>query len=231
LRQRRKRSEAKPNGKTFVAYAIALAAAWSDRFTRMGDAGERSAPTSTTHLSVIDRDGNMVTLTQTLLSPFGARIVLPKTGILMNNGINWFDPVPGRPNSIEPSRRVLSNYVPSVMTGGGEQIAIGGCGGRKIIPAVFQLLALIADFGFDLHEAFHQPRIDVSGGPWLVADCRLGDKIAAELAAHFDTVSAEPVVYPNPFAIGGAVRRSRGVNEGATEPYQPWSEAVSEDDV
>jgi gamma-glutamyltranspeptidase/glutathione hydrolase len=170
---------------------------------------------------VIDRDGNMVTLTQTLLTLFGARIVLPKTGILMNNGINWFDPIPGRPNSIEPNKRVLSNYVPSVMTGRREKIAIGGCGGRKIIPAVFQLFALIADFGFNLHEAFHQPRIDVSDGPWVVADRQLGDKIAAAQAARFDTVIAEPVVYPSPFAIAGAVRRSRGVTEGATEPHQP----------
>ena len=70
----------------------------------MGDAGERTAPTCTTHLSVVDRDGNMVTLTQTLLSLFGARIVLPGSGILMNNGMNWFDPAPGGPNSIAPDR-------------------------------------------------------------------------------------------------------------------------------
>ena len=119
LKKRRQQPEAKPNATTFTAYAAAMRAAWKDRFTRLGDAGERTAPTSTTHLCVVDRDGNMVTLTQTLLSLFGARIILPQTGILMNNGINWFDPVPGGPNSIAPDRVALANYVPSVMTGQG----------------------------------------------------------------------------------------------------------------
>ena len=230
LQRLRKRPESKPNGKTFTAYAGALQHAWKDRFERLGDAGERTAPTCTTHLCVVDRDGNMATLTQTLLSAFGSRVVLPKTGILMNNGINWFDPM-GGPNGIAPGRRALANYAPAIMTGGGETVAIGGCGGRKIIPAVFQLLAMIADFGMDLDTAFHQPRIDVSGGPAVAVDRRLGDKSLTALAEHFAIVECEPVPYPFPFAIAGAVRRSRNQNEGATEPEQPWSEAVSEDEV
>ena len=230
LQRLRKRPESKPNGKTFTAYAGALQHAWSDRFERLGDAGERTAATCTTHLSVVDRDGNMVTLTQTLLSLFGSRVVLPKSGILMNNGINWFDPT-GGPNGLAPGRRALANYAPAIMTGGGETIAIGGCGGRKIIPAVFQLLALMADFGMDLDQAFHQPRIDVSGGPSVAVDRRLGDKTLAALAESFDTVLCEPVPYPFPFTIASAVRRSKNQNEGATEPEQPWAEAVSEDDV
>ena len=117
LQKLRKKPEAKPNAKTFLAYVAAMQAGWKHRFKIMGDAGEKTAPTSTTHISVIDRDGNMVTLTQTLLSLFGSRIVLPQSGILMNNGINWFDPTPGGPNSIAPDARALANYVPAIMTG------------------------------------------------------------------------------------------------------------------
>ncbi len=230
LQRLRKKPEAKPGAKTFTAYASALRHAWADRFARLGDAGERTAPTCTTHLSVVDRDGNMVSLTQTLLSLFGARVVLPKTGMLMNNGINWFDPT-GGPNGLAPSRRALANYAPAIMTGGGEVIAIGGCGGRKIIPAVFQLLALSADFGLDLEQAFHTPRVDVSGGPAVAVDHRLDAKTRDALAAAFDTVDCEPVPFPFPFTIASAVRRAGGRNEGATEPEHPWSEAVSEDDV
>jgi gamma-glutamyltranspeptidase / glutathione hydrolase len=230
LKRIRKRPESKPNGKTFLAYAQALKHAWAYRLKHMGDAGEKTAPTSTTHLSVVDRDGNMVTLTQTLLSLFGARIVLPKSGILMNNGINWLNPE-GGPNGIAPGRRALANYAPAIMTGGGETVAIGGCGGRKIIPAVFQLLALQADFGLDLNDAFHQPRVDVSGTGPVTVDRRLGDKALETLAAGLDTVIAEPVPYPFPFTIASAVKRVKSMNEGATEPEQPWSEAVSEDDV
>ncbi|KAB2911870.1 MAG: gamma-glutamyltransferase [Hyphomicrobiaceae bacterium] len=229
LLRRRKTPEAAPEAKTFLAYADALRVAWQDRFERMGDAGGRGAPTCTTHICVVDGAGNMVTLTQTLLSVFGARIVLPRTGILMNNGINWFDPVPGRPNSIAPDRAGLANYVPAIMTGGDDTTAIGGCGGRRILPAVFQLLAMSADFGFDLEQAFHQPRIDVSGLDVVVADRRMAAETVAALAARFATVVAEPVEYPFPYTIAGAVRRKGGMNEGATEPQHPWSEAVAED--
>ncbi len=231
LSRLRKKAETKPGPKTFVAYARALHHAWEYRFAHMGEAGAMTVPTCTSHLSVVDRDGNMVTLTQTLLSLFGARLVLPKTGIAMNNGINWFDPVPGGPNAIAPDKRALANYCPAIMTGGGETIAIGGCGGRKIMPAVFQLLAMTADFGLDLNDAFHQPRIDVSGLGPVAVDHRLGEKAVAAMAEHFDTVLAEPNPYPGPFTIASAVRRSKGVNEGATEPDMPWSEAVTEDDV
>jgi gamma-glutamyltranspeptidase / glutathione hydrolase len=230
LQRVRNRAESKPNGKTFSAYASALQHAWTDRFQRLGDAGERTAPTCTTHFSVVDRDGNMVTCTQTLLSLFGSRVVLPKSGVLMNNGINWFDPT-GGPNGIAPGRRALANYAPAIMTGGGETIAIGGCGGRKIIPAVFQLLALMADFGLDLNDAFHQPRVDVSGGTTVAVDHRLGEKAIATLADAHEIVLAEPVPYPFPFTIASAVRRAKNQNEGATEPEQPWAEAVAEEHV
>jgi gamma-glutamyltranspeptidase/glutathione hydrolase len=220
-----------PDGDRFVAYATALAFAWDDRFRRMGDAGERGLPTSTTHLSVIDAEGNIVTLTQTLLSLFGSRIVLPKSGILMNNGINWFDPRPDRPNGLAPGKRGLSNYVPTLMEKDGMAVGIGGCGGRRIIPAVFQILAMMADFGWDLDTAFHQPRIDVSGGKAVTVDRRLPDATRHALSRSFDTMEVDPLPHPTNFTIAGAVRRLGSENEGATEPQQSWSEAVSEDEV
>ena len=117
------------------------------------------------------------------------------------------------------------------MTGGDAVTAIGGCGGRRILPAVFQLLAMSADFGFDLEQAFHSPRIDVSGLEVVVTDRRMPPATIDALAAEFATVLAEPVEYPFPYAIAGAVRRTGDMNEGATEPQHPWSEAVSEEEV
>lgn len=230
LKRLRPKPEATPDAATFLAYANALRHAWTYRFEKMGEAGEKTAPTSTTHLCVVDRDGNMVTLTQTLLSLFGSRIVLPGTGLLMNNGINWFDPT-GGPNGIAPGRKALSNYAPAIMDGGDEAIAIGGCGGRKIIPAVFQLLAMQADFGMDLDTAIHAPRIDVSGLGPVAVDRRLGASVIDAMGAAMDTVVCEPVPYPFPFTIASAVKRVDGRNEGATEPEQPWAEAVAEDEV
>ncbi|MEQ1615969.1 MAG: gamma-glutamyltransferase [Hyphomicrobiaceae bacterium] len=232
LNRLRPQPTAVPDAVTFHAYAKALRHAWEWRFKHMGDAGEHTAPTNTTHLCVVDRDGNVVTLTQTLLSLFGSRIVLPQSGILMNNGINWFDPRPGGPNAIGPDKRALANYAPAIMTGGGTTIGIGGCGGRKILPAVFQLLSLCAEFGYDLETAFHQPRIDVSGIGRIAVDRELESSVIEALARDFDVVLAEPIVYTNPFTIASAVARSDvGDNEGATEPGHPWSEAVAEEDV
>jgi gamma-glutamyltranspeptidase / glutathione hydrolase len=227
----KRRAAKKPVGADYVAYAAAMKTAWEDRFTRLGDAGERSAPTCTTHLTVVDRDGNMVTLTQTLLSLFGSRIVLPSSGILMNNGINWFDPRQGGPNALAPDRRVLANYVPAIMNGPQGVMATGGCGGRKIIPAVFQLLAMQADFGLSLDQLFETPRVDVSGGREVVTDSDMSPAVLRALDKVFDTVLAEPLVYSNPYTIANAVMRVDGVNEGACEPLQPWSEAVGEDEV
>jgi gamma-glutamyltranspeptidase/glutathione hydrolase len=214
------------------AYASALDVGWRHRLAVMGDAGERAAPTSTTHLAVIDRDGNIVTLTQTLLSLFGSRVLLPRTGILMNNGINWFDPRPGGPNALAPGRRVLANYAPAIMTASdGLAIGIGGCGGRKILPAVFQLLSMICDFGLDLEAAFHHPRIDHSGGRRIVADGRLGADVIAELARSHEVAIAEPTGPVYPFTLASAVARRDGVNQAATEPAHPWSDAVTEEEV
>jgi gamma-glutamyltranspeptidase / glutathione hydrolase len=231
LKRIRRKPGARPGAADYLAYADAMQAAWRDRFQRLGDAGERSAPTCTTHLTVIDREGNMVALTQTLLSLFGSRVILPSSGILMNNGINWFDPRPSGPNAIAPDRRVLANYVPAVMTGPDGAMAVGGCGGRKIIPAVFQLLAMRADFGMDLTRLMQTPRLDVSGGPHVVADSRMSGLVLKALSAAHSTVVAEPVVYSNPYTVANAVRREKGINEGAAEVLQPWAEAVSEDDV
>ena len=214
----------------FAAIAASLQFAWQKRFATMGDSVTIAPQGSTTHISVVDRDGNMVALTQTLLSLFGSRFMSPATGILLNNGINWFDPRPGTPNGTAPGKRTLSNYCPAIMVGDDDVVAAGGCGGRKILPAVYQLLIMMAN-GTSIDDAFHAPRIDVSGGDAVVMDPNLPDAVRIALKREFQTLEAERTVYPYHFTVAGAVRRSGGINEGATEPHQPWSEAVAEDEV
>ena len=84
----------RPGAAAYLAWAEALLAAYERRLATMGDVEDGRDPGCTTHLAVVDRRGTMVSLTQTLLSLFGSKVVSPQTGILLNNGIMWFDPGP-----------------------------------------------------------------------------------------------------------------------------------------
>ena len=84
-----------------------------------------TAQSCTTHLTVCDADGTTVAMTTTLMSSMGSRVLLPKTGVLLNNGMMWFDPRPGSPNSIAPGKRPLCNMLPVMLTEGGRPFLAG----------------------------------------------------------------------------------------------------------
>ncbi|MBI1243691.1 MAG: hypothetical protein GC202_01685 [Alphaproteobacteria bacterium] len=213
---------------SFVAYADALRRAYTERLAGT-PAGEGPA-TSTTHLNVVDRHGNMVALTQTLLSSFGSRLVLPRTGILMNNGIMWFDPRPGRPNSIAPGKRPLTNMCPTIVSKDGKGwIAIGASGGRRILPAVAQIMSFVIDHGMDLQTAFHQPRIDASGGDTVEYDPRLPIDVQTALAARFPVKPSEHTIYPSSYACPSAILidPATGGRTGMSDVMSPWSASIA----
>ena len=220
-----------PHADAFVAYADALRNAYAERLTTMGDTSDRRDPSTTTHLNVIDRHGNMVALTQTLLSVFGSKVVLPSSGVLMNNGIMWFDPRPESPNCLAPGKRALSNMCPVIATRDGKPwFAAGASGGRKILPAVYQISSFLIDHGMTLADAFHQPRIDASGGDTVGVDPRHPDAVHAALAEKFPVNLSELVVYPTNFACPSAVLRDpkSGEHYGISDVMSPWSGAVAE---
>ena len=218
-----------PGPQSYVGYARALDAGFRARLEGMGDHESPAAPTCTTHFSVVDRHGNMCAVTQTLLSIFGSRVVSPSTGILLNNGIMWFDPEPGKPNSLGPNKRCLGNYCPVVgEDAGGRRFALGASGGRKILGTVLQLSSFLIDHGQTLEEAFHQGRIDMSGGGKVVADSALPAQVIAALAEAFPTSSARRTVYPYAYACPAGVLRDGTQNMGCTEVMSPWGDAVPE---
>ena len=223
-----------PDATAFLAYASELRAAFDERLRVMGDVTNPLEPTCTSHFNVVDRDGNMVAVTQTLLSVFGSRLVLPSTGVLMNNGIFWFDPRPGVPNALGPAKRPLTNMCPVIARSDGRPwFALGGSGGRKIFPAVLQLTSMLVDYGMSLEEAWHTPRIDASGGDFVGVDPRIAPEIRHALEASFPVQDTELVVYPTNFACPSAVLRDRtsGENFGVSDVMSPWSGAVSEEMV
>jgi gamma-glutamyltranspeptidase / glutathione hydrolase len=202
----------------------------------MGDAdgsralgAEHLAPACTTHFSVVDREGNMAAVTQTLLSTFGSKFVTPQTGVTMNNGIMWFDPTPGQPNSLAPGKRCLTNYTPVLaQAADGRRLAVGASGGRRILPAVTQLLSFVMDYGMGLDAAIHTPRIDASEGAVVIGDVRLPTPVREALRAGFDYEEARVQTFPMKFACPSMVLRDGETNSGATESAQPWGDAVAE---
>lgn len=122
----------------------------------------------TTHLSVVDGDGNVVALTTTLNDLFGCAVFVPEIGFL-NNEMDDFSTAPGRPNLfglvqgeanvVAPGKRMLSSMTPTIAWKGDELVAIGGRGGSRIPTHTIQvLLNLIAD-GDSLQAALDRPRV------------------------------------------------------------------------
>lgn len=221
-----------PSGESYAALAAALSAAYRHRLAHAGDTGGHDqAPACTTTFSVVDRAGNMVNVTQTLLSIFGSHIVSPGTGMLMNNGIMWFDPEPGKPNSLAPGKGCLMNICPTIGQQGDRMFAIGASGGRKILPAVANLTSFMVDFGMSLEQAFHHPRIDLSNPDLAIADETLPASVQQALSSTLPLGTARRTVHPYAFGVPAGVMRQNGQNCGATEIMTPWGDAVAEDEV
>jgi gamma-glutamyltranspeptidase/glutathione hydrolase len=213
-----------------LAFASAIRDAYESRLTIMGHAASPEAG-CTSHLSVVDASGSMVSLTNTLLSRFGSKVVLPEAGILMNNGMMWFDPRPGQPNSIEPGAKPLANMCPLILKAGGQpRLAIGAAGGRTIFPTVLQILSYMTDFGLSLEDAFHLPRIDAST-PTVRVNALAGPEVAAAVATRYPVDVVADALYPVHFAVPSAVAREGADNVGMAHPFSPWAAVAVGDPV
>ena len=217
-----------PQGRTYAAYARSLFDAYDHRLAHIGDIPDTVIPSCTTHINTVDREGNMVALTITLLSLFGSKVTLPSTGILMNNGVMWFDPRPNRPNSIGPNKRPLSNMCPVILLrDDGMRFALGASGGRRIMPAVFQLISFLTDYRMSLDEAIHQPRLDVSGSDTVTLDQALPEDILETISRTHQTQVVPNGVYPNLFACPSAACHNPAEHEntGAAFVVSPQASA------
>ncbi|MBB63955.1 MAG: gamma-glutamyltransferase [Waddliaceae bacterium] len=124
----------------------------------------------TTHFSVVDSEGNAVSNTYTLNTGFGAKVVVPGTGILLNNEMDDFAAKPGEANryglvqgennSIAPNKRMLSSMTPSIVTKDNKlRAVVGSPGGSTITTTVVQIIRHLIDHQLSLEEAILAPRI------------------------------------------------------------------------
>lgn len=186
--------------------------------------GTSGLSSNTTHLCAADRDGLAVSLTSTLGSSFGCAVTIPGTGVTLNNVLGWFDPEPGRPASIGPSRRPLTNQTPAIVVDAqGARLAAGASGGRRILDCVAQLIVKTVDYGLGPQAAIGGPRLDCSEGP-LTIDARVGPAALAGLAAlGHEVVAVEPDFFNNPFASPDAILfdRASGCLRGGADQLYP----------
>ena len=160
----------------------------------------------TTHLSVIDRDRNMVSCTQTAVGGFGSGVVVPGTGVLLGNGMIVFNPMPGTANSIAGFKRGLNNMVPVLVLRDGKPfVAVGAPGGRRIMCRIAHIVSNVIDFGMGMQEAITAPSVDVAERETFV-DHRIDPQTVQALADMGHNVE----VVPEP-STGGGFSRPRGV--------------------
>lgn len=132
--------------------------------------------TNTTHYSVVDKYGNAVAVTYTINSYFGAGVVAPRTGFLLNNEMddfttklgeeNQFGLRQGEANLIEPGKRPLSSMSPTIVTKDGRVYLVTGSPGGSTIPTtVLQVIINAIDYDMDLSDAVNTPRLHYQGIP------------------------------------------------------------------
>ncbi|EMF91779.1 gamma-glutamyltransferase [Leptospira santarosai] len=180
----------------------------------------------TTHISVMDREGNSVSTTQSINFRFGASVVAPGTGIVLNDTMDDFSRVPGEPNvygligaeanSILPKKTPLSSMSPTIVFKGKEPfLTTGAPGGAYIVNAVLQSLVYNLDFNLTLYESVARGRVHHQ----LFPDAVFIEKSVNERNV-FDGLSSKKHdirIAPN-FAKLFSVKRENGMLYGASDP-------------
>lgn len=156
--------------------SINLEKATPSKDIKFGDVSASSEGTETTHFTVVDAEGNVVTNTYTINDLYGSRVTIKGTGVLMNDEMDDFAARPGRPNlfglvqgernKVEGGKRPLSSMTPTiVMTKDGKPwFALGARGGPRIISAVLQSVINVIDHDMNIQQALDAPRIHMQ---WL----------------------------------------------------------------
>jgi len=137
----------------------------------------------TTHVTVADGLGNIVASTQTINSLFGARYMVPGTGMIPNNYMYVLDPRPGRASSVQAGKRMTSSMAPVIVLRDGKPaFALGLPGGLRIFPSVMQAISNLIDHGMSVQQAVEAPRIWTQGYG-LEIEAGIADSAVAALRA------------------------------------------------
>lgn len=183
----------------------------------------------TTHVATADSEGLVVALTQTVNTSFGSKMVVPGTGIVLNNEMDDFSLAPGirnafgllgsEANKIVPGKRPLSSMTPTILidSQGRPRFSGGAAGGPRIITAVLQTLVRHVDLQMPLGEAISQPRLHHQWSPnRAVVENAMPDKMIQQLRGM-----GHDVQLVDTLAVAQAISVGHSQLESASDPRVP----------
>ena len=191
---------------------------------------ENAESPDTTHLSVIDRDGTVVALTTTINDLFGCGLYVPGAGFFLNNEMDDFAALPGRPNlfglvqgeanAVAPGKKMLSSMSPTIAwrtaPEGWEAVALGGRGGSKIPTSTVQVLLNLVVDGDPLQAALDRPRLHHQ---WMPDRLEVeSDTLAPETRAELERRGHEILTNDTTAKVHAVRRRADGRVEASSDP-------------
>lgn len=179
-----------------------------------------AAGRDTTYLTVIDQDGNIVSLIQSNFSSFGTGLVAPGTGFALQNRGELFTLETGKPNSLAPRKRPLHTIIPGFMQKGEEVIGFGIMGGFNQAQAHAQFVSNVVDFGMNIQAALSAARFTkpTFEGCDVLIESRVPEATRQELSAKGHQLQ---VVHPYSLEMGrgnAVMRDAHGINYGGSDP-------------
>ena len=174
--------------------------------TSFSNEGFSKGQEHTTHFVVADKQGNVVSATQTLGNLFGSRVMPRGTGVWINDSIAFarFEPK-GNPLDVFPGRYRLVGICPTiVMSDGKPWVAIGSLGGHTIVQTIPQILMDVIDFRMDIQQAILAPRVSFVEPNFLAVESSIPESVRNELAARGHNISVDDPSLGNERGIGNA---------------------------
>jgi len=181
----------------------------------------------TTHFSIVDREGNAVSITTTLNGSYGAAVVVKGAGFLLNNEMDDFSVKPGAPNmyglvggeanAIAPGKRMLSSMTPAILAKDGQLfMVVGTPGGSTIITSVFQTILNVVDFNQSMQSAVNAKKIHHQ---WLPDEVSVEEKALDSLTTVKLKAKGYKIVQRGPIGRVDAILKTKwGYYQGGADP-------------
>lgn len=173
----------------------------------------------TTHYSIADKEGNMVSITKTVNGLFGNSVVVDGYGFVLNNEMDDFVTGAGHPNSVVPGKTPLSSMSPTIVLKDGKPfMVLGSPGATKIISTVSQVISRVIDHGMGMQEAIDAPRLYDNTSDVINVESRVSEKTVKKLEKMGHKVVTTEDWDRGMGSVQGVLYREDGLLEGGADP-------------